>query len=322
MNKLALHLMQSCGVYSLARTLSARMARILMYHNFSAPGVSDPNAIGPEGVRAQFEYLRRHFRVVPLEQIAEQLASGRALDPRMVALTIDDGRRNCYEFLFPLLKEFQLPATFFVVSSFIRGEDWIWTDKVTWLSEQPNAPAELNPAKLESTFLALNRLRPEERNKRIEAMAGSAGVSIPRLAPEKFAPCSWSELREMAASGRVEIGSHTATHPILSSITDEESWREVMLSKAQIEEGIGREVRSFCFPNGMPEDFRPNQVRQIADAGYKCCVVAQFGMVQRGCDPYLMPRIGMTRKTSAADIGKFLDGLAYFQQRTQGRRLE
>lgn len=320
MSKLALRVLRSCGVYSLARALSAKMARILMYHNFSAQGVSDPNAIGPQGIRAQFEYLRRHFHVVPLQQIADQLTAGRELDPRMVALTIDDGRRNCYEFLFPLLKEFELPATFFVVSSFIRGEDWIWTDKVTWLSEQPKAPAELSPAKLDSAFWALNRLRPEDRNSRIDAMAASAGIGMPHSAPEKFTACSWSELRDMAASGLVEVGSHTATHPILSSISDQESWRELTLSKAQIEEGIGREVRSFCFPNGMPEDFRPSQVRQIADAGYKCCVIAQFGMVQRGCDPYLMPRIGMTRKTSAADIGKFLDGLAYFQQRLGTRQ--
>jgi len=205
------------------------MARIVMYHNFCGPNATDPDALNVEGIRRQFDYLSRHFQVVPLLDLAERLAAGRKLDPYTVALTIDDGRRNCYEFLFPLMKEFKFPATFFVVSSFIRGEDWIWTDKVLWLSEQSRPPDEPVPGKLDGIFRTLNRMRPEERNARIEAMARSArsldqsaGVTIPKSAPAKYSPCSWSELREMADSGLMEIGSHTVTHPILSSITDEE----------------------------------------------------------------------------------------------------
>jgi peptidoglycan/xylan/chitin deacetylase (PgdA/CDA1 family) len=315
MSKFALRALQSCGIFALSRALSAGMARIVMYHNFGGPNATDPDALNVEGIRRQFEYLHRHFHVVPLLDLAERLASGRKLDRCTVALTIDDGRRNCYEFLFPLMKEFKFPAAFFVVSSFIRGEDWIWTDKVLWLSEQSRPPDELVPGKLEGVFRSLNRVRPEERNARIEAMATSVGVTIPRTAPAKYSPCSWSELREMADSGLMEIGSHTMTHPILSSVTDEESFDELTRSRAQIEEGIGRSVRSFCFPNGMPGDFRPNQVRQVADAGYDCSVIAQFGMVRNSSDRYQLPRIGMARKTSAEQISKYLDGFAYYQQR-------
>jgi peptidoglycan/xylan/chitin deacetylase (PgdA/CDA1 family) len=315
MKKFALEAMRLSGMSSLARALSARMARILMYHNFSATGATDPNALDVEGIRRQFTYLRAHFRVVPLLQLAERLASGGELDRHTVALTIDDGRRNCFEFLFPLLKEFKLPATFFVVSSFIQGQDWIWTDKLLWLSEQPQAPEELTQGKLDSVFGALNRLRPEDRNARIEAMAKRAGVSLPREAPPKYAPCSWSELAEMAASGVVEIGSHTVTHPILSSISDEESWNELTQSRAQIAAGIGREIRFFCFPNGMPEDYRPAQVRQVAEAGYACSVVAQFGMVGPGSDRYRLPRMGAATKTSTAEFSAYVDGGTYYKEK-------
>jgi peptidoglycan/xylan/chitin deacetylase (PgdA/CDA1 family) len=315
MSRLALRVMRSCGVFALTRAWSAKMARILMYHNFSGPGGTDPNALNVEGIRSQFEYLRRHFRVVPVLHVAERLASGRELPANMVALTIDDGRRNGYEFLFPLLKEFELPATLFVVSSFIRGDDWIWTDKVLWLSQQPRPPQELASGQLDDAFRWLNRLRPEQRNARIEAMAKAAGVSIPQRFPPRYAPCSWSELREMADSGLLEIGSHSATHPIFSSVTDEESWEELRRSRAQIEQGMGRGVRCFCFPNGMPGDFRPSQVRQVQEAGYDCSVTAEFGMVSRGSDRYQLPRIGMARKSSPIEIAKYLDGFAYFQQR-------
>jgi len=317
-----LRILKSLGVFALTRALTAGRARILMYHNFSPSGSTDPDALSVEGVREQFVYLRRHYRVVPLRQIAEQLAGHRELDARSVALTIDDGRRNCYEFLFPLLKEFRFPATFFVASSFIRGEDWIWTDKVIWLSEQVNPPKDLIRGQLDPVFRSLNLLRPEERSARIEAMAKSAGLSIPPNPPQKYASCSWNELREMADAGLVEVGSHTATHPILSSLTDEESWDEITRSRAEIENGMGREVRAFCYPNGMPGDFRPSQVKQVEKAGYTCSVVAQFGLVQAGSDRFQLPRIAMARKTSTAEIAKFLDGFAYYQQCFDPRRHE
>ena len=310
MKRLVLHALRSSGVFALTRALSAKMARILMYHNFSGPGATDADALNVEGIRRQFTYLRRHFRVVPLLQIAEQLASGRELTPRMAALTIDDGRRNCYEFLFPLLQEFEFPATFFVVNSFIQGEDWIWTDKVIWLSEQPNPPAELIPGKLEAVFEALNRLRPEARNAQIETLAKRAGVTIPRPAPAKYASCSWSELREMADSGLVEIGSHTVTHPILSTLTDEESWYELSESRRQIEEALSKTVRCFCFPNGKSGDYRPRQVHQIADAGYLCSVVAESGLVGSGADRYQLPRIG---GRSEILFRQRVDGAEYYQ---------
>src|ERR1700690_3478938 len=130
MKRFALRILQSCGAFALARTMSGGMARILMYHNFSSPGETSADEVSVSAARTQLDYLRRHFHVVPLTGLVEQLRSGVAAESGAVALTIDDGRRNCYDVFFPLLKEFEMPATFYVVSSFIRREDWVWTDKV------------------------------------------------------------------------------------------------------------------------------------------------------------------------------------------------
>jgi peptidoglycan/xylan/chitin deacetylase (PgdA/CDA1 family) len=313
MKRLALRFMQGCGMFALARGTSAKVARILMYHNFSDSNQAGTDDVCVTAARKQLEYLRRHFRVVPLAQIRERLVSGRGLDRHSVALTIDDGRRNCYQLLFPLLQEFAMPATFFVVSSFIRGEDWIWTDKVLWLSEQQSRPIELSPDRIDAFFRLLNRMRPEARNARIQDMAAAMGVSLPKEIPSKYVPSSWSELREMADSGLVEIGSHTVTHPILSSLTDEESWHELTVSRAQIEEGLGRRVSSFCFPNGKPGDYRASQVRQIREAGYDCAMVASFGMAGTGTGLFELPRIGVGGKSDELAFAKSLVGVEYYQ---------
>jgi peptidoglycan/xylan/chitin deacetylase (PgdA/CDA1 family) len=318
MKRAALQIMRGCGMFALARAVSADMARILMYHNFSESDRPGTDEVSVNSVRKQFEYLRRHFRVVPLSHLCERLESGRPLGRRSVALTIDDGRRNCYEFLFPLLKEFAMPATFFVVSSFIRREDWIWTDKVLWLSEQPSRSSELSEEGIGGFFDLLNRMPPQRRNARIHSIAAGMGISIPKDVPPKYAPCTWNELREMADSGLMEIGSHTATHPILATLTDEESWWELTVSRAQIEEGLGRNVSSFCFPNGKPGDYRATQVRQIRDAGYRCAVVASFGIAGNRANPFELPRIGVGGKSDALVFAKRLDGAEYYQAKLRG----
>ena len=305
--------MRFSGMFALARTMSASMARVLMYHNFCDAAETDTDAVSTTMLRSQFEYLSRHYRVVPLAYLLEQLRSNRPLDDLTVALTIDDGRRNCYEFLFPLLKEFGMPATFFVVSSFIRREDWVWTDKVLWLSEQPSPPRELTPRRIEDFFRTLNQMRPEIRNARIEAVSQGMNLSIPREPPPKYAPCSWSELREMVASGLVEIGSHSVSHPILASVTDEESWHELTASRAHIEEGLGAKVVSFCFPNGKPGDYRQSQVRQVRNAGYLSALVTRPGLVGPGAELYQLPRIGVGAESDALAFAKHVDGVEYYQ---------
>lgn len=316
--KFALGAARASGIFAAARELTVAMPRILMYHNFTDSAVHEAAAVSVDRLREQFRYLKKHFNVVSLQEMIGQWTQKKRIDDRTAVLTIDDGRRNCYEFLFPLLKEFNFPATFYVVSSSIHGEDWLWTDKVLWLSEQQTGLTEILPDNLESLFAALNSLRPEVRNARIRTLAETAGMAIPREAPRKYASCSWDELREMAGSGLVEIGSHTASHPILASITDEESWNEIADSKAQLEAELHQPVQSFCFPNGKPGDYRPNQVGQVRDAGYSSAVVTRFGFVTQVTDLFELPRIGVAGDTQPLTFRKYVDGLEYYQARLRG----
>jgi peptidoglycan/xylan/chitin deacetylase (PgdA/CDA1 family) len=322
MKTLALKVLQNCGTFALARTMSANGGRILAYHNFSDHSETRPNEVSISAARVQLEYLRRHFRVVPLSLLVEKLASGAPLDPYSVALTVDDGRRNFYELFFPLLKEFEMPATFFVVSSFIRRDDWVWTDKILWLSEQSKAPGALAPDRIAGFFKTLNRMRPEGRNVHIQDTAQRLGITIPKDPPPKYEPCSWSELREMADSGLVEVGSHTVTHPLLASVTDSEVWQELVTSRSQIEEGLRREVRIFCFPNGKPTDYRPNHLQLVKEAGYNSAVVTRFEMAFSGSDVYELPRMGISAATDILSFSKYLDGVEYYQHKLRSSLLD
>ena len=119
----------------------------------------------------------------------------------------------------------------------------------------------------------------------------------------------------MVDSGLVEIGSHTVSHPILSTLNGSQSWDELKNSKDEIEHTLGKQVRSFCFPNGRPADYKSIQVEQVKDAGYNNAVVTRFGLVSTLEKQYELPRIGVSGYTDEITFRKYVDGAEHYQQR-------
>jgi peptidoglycan/xylan/chitin deacetylase (PgdA/CDA1 family) len=318
MKRLALEVMNKSGMFGLARVASAKLARILTYHNFCDDSETIPGSIGIGALRCQLKYLRESFHVIPLSRLVSQIKAGQPLGSHTVVLTVDDGRRNCYRYLFPLLREFRMPAAFFVVSSFVEGRSWIWTDKVLWLSRHQKARRLLHD-RLNAIFEHLMRVPPDARDAQIEALALATGIQIPETPPAPFDPCTLGELREMADSGLLEIGSHTVSHPILSTLSEGESWLELTESRAALERGLQGPVTSFCFPNGKSGDYLPVHVEQIKAAGYACAVLTRPCMVNEKSDPYQLPRIGICDQIDPLIFSKYLNGVEYYQTRLEGK---
>jgi peptidoglycan/xylan/chitin deacetylase (PgdA/CDA1 family) len=60
---------------------------------------------------------------------------------------------------------------------------------------------------------------------------------------------NWSDLREIAAQG-VELGAHTASHPFLSRMSEQDAAAELDSSKKEIEDRTGRTVSTLAYPYG------------------------------------------------------------------------
>lgn len=84
--------------------------------------------------------------------------------------------------------------------------------------------------------------------------------------PENAAFLTPEMLREMDASGLVEIGGHTAGHTTLTRVSLDEAKREIEDNKRWIEDVLGHEVVSFCYPRGGENE---EIVSLVKGAGYK-----------------------------------------------------
>ena len=107
------------------------MARltILMYHMISEPRSEKERryACQPARFANHMRFLRkRSFNVVSLEAVGKYLHSKETIPERSVVITFDDGFRNNYENAFPILREFDFPATAFIVSGLVgKTNSWM-----------------------------------------------------------------------------------------------------------------------------------------------------------------------------------------------------
>lgn len=82
-----------------------------------------------------------------------------------------------------------------------------------------------------------------------------------------------SQMREMLAAG-MSIGSHTVSHPRLSQLTREQVRHELRTSKAQLEDCLGVEITSLCYPYG---DYNAMVAEEAREAGYALAVTTCRG---------------------------------------------
>jgi peptidoglycan/xylan/chitin deacetylase (PgdA/CDA1 family) len=89
----------------------------------------------------------------------------------------------------------------------------------------------------------------------------------------------------------IEIGAHTVTHPILTSLDDETARLEITAGKADLEEITGRPVRLFAYPNGKPgKDFDARHAAMVREAGFDAAFTTLPGPITRRHDRFGLAR--------------------------------
>ncbi|RFU22384.1 polysaccharide deacetylase family protein [Geodermatophilus marinus] len=115
---------------------------------------------------------------------------------------------------------------------------------------------------------------------------GSVGVRVPPGDPYG-SRLSWSELADVADVG-VEIGSHSVNHRTLDTLSPQELRTEVVDSKRDLEDRLGRAVTSFCYPHG----YSSRRVeRAVAGAGYTNGCIVGRRIATSADDTYRVPRL-------------------------------
>ncbi|HTU96747.1 MAG TPA: polysaccharide deacetylase family protein [Solirubrobacteraceae bacterium] len=125
-------------------------------------------------------------------------------------------------------------------------------------------------------------------------MDGGADLEWPGVAhwqqspfASELAAMDWADLRRLADAGW-EIGSHTHTHPHLTTLDDDALRRELVASREFCAEALDRPCRSIAYPYG---DVDERVAAAAAAAGYEAGAKLSADLHDEG--PLRAPRIGI-----------------------------
>ena len=295
----------------LARQFTASSPRILMYHRFSRGKAF--RRLPVDLFEEHISYLVRNFRPCSLTGLVRSLRD-RGPDPRTVAITIDDGYADFLEYAYPVLHRYGVPATVFLVPTFVDGS-WLWFDALHYLVHRTSV-ASLD-VEIDGIVVRLDLLDVASRNRAWETIADAClrldvpsrdavvrrlqedlRVVLPPSTTAEYKGMTWDAAKSLDTE-LIELGAHTLTHPVLSRCTLAEIEREVRGSKEMLETRLDRRVEAFCYPFGGPGQYDDRSVDAVRAAGYQCATTAIDGIIRGRADLLRLPRI------SASDTSQF-----------------
>jgi len=97
-------------------------------------------------------------------------------------------------------------------------------------------------------------------------LSGPTRQVWPESSPERQQKIAAAEKWKQFQTDIFNVGSHTLTHPYLSSLGEMDARRELSESRLMLKELLNREISTFSFPYG---DFNAKLVEWCRDAGYK-----------------------------------------------------
>lgn len=110
-----------------------------------------------------------------------------------------------------------------------------------------------------------------------------------------------AQIRDWLAAGQ-DIGSHTLTHPLLTTLSHEQARAEIFDSKKRLEDRFGIAIRHFCYPYGDHDEVVCDLV---AEAGYVTASTTKFGANRRGVDPFGLRRmIALNTRSPLGDVAR------------------
>jgi peptidoglycan/xylan/chitin deacetylase (PgdA/CDA1 family) len=240
---------------------------VLMYHHISPkPGLV---TCSPENFRAQMAWLAKNeWKTLSTATFAAALASGQ-IPKKSVLITFDDGYLDNWIYAHPVLQEFGLHATIFLITG------WIGDGEKRPHAGQPNVPDV-----------------PNHKQAMTAAGAGKFDDTFMR----------WSEIEAMRVASTVEFHSHTHSHTRWDHQIADQAERDAALaddlaqSRATLSSRLGQTSPHLCWPQG----YFDSHYQQVAKAaGFTHLYTTEPGVVRRDLDPARIPRLVIKDKPAS-----------------------
>lgn len=221
-------------------------------------------------------YIKKKFDIITIEDIP----SIKNNKKNHATISFDDGYKDNIDYALPILEKYNIKASFYVVTNCIDYNIPTWTYILDYLFTHtkhqsihlnfdflPQAMRDVTFNHVNSKIEYAKKLKPllktlnhSQRSKILQEISLVFNdVELPKIM------MNWDDLRKLYSLGH-KIGSHTTTHNMLGTISDESEIRfELENSRNRIKEKLGFFPATISYPIGSYND---TVIRISQELGY------------------------------------------------------
>ena len=225
-------------------------------------------------------FLKQGYSFISIDELVET-AKGKKIFPKSsVIFTVDDGWKENKTNIAAVANKYQIPVTIFASTEPIATGDAYWWSYVA---------AGIKKGIVTESVQELKKIKNEERLNIVNTVRQKLSLEREAL--------TINELEEISNTPYVSIGSHTVTHPILSSCSNEQSKFEISQSKEILEKWLRKSTDHFAFPNG---DFTNREIEYLKKSGYTTAFTTKPDYItsENFSNLYTLPRFDVLETVS------------------------
>jgi peptidoglycan/xylan/chitin deacetylase (PgdA/CDA1 family) len=268
------------------------------YHSVSnrnLPHISHLYPLRTENLfNKDLNFFLKHYKSIDLNEVLELMA-GQKTQGTCFHLTFDDGLREVYEVIAPLLRAKGIAATFFLNPDFIDNKTLFYRHQVSLLIEALHT-RKYSPLTLKQIRSYFKEGKPMDIKSLLLSISYHNKNILPKIAKvldidfDEYLKSSrpymtTSEINELIKQG-FTVGAHSMNHPLYRELPLQEQISQTETSINYIESEFKPTHKAFAFPftdDGISKEFFEvifNEGNKIADltfgtAGLKKDIVSR-----------------------------------------------
>lgn len=274
----------------------ARGARIIVYHGICQGNHTRFNNSFTrlDAFITHLEFYSHYFNVISLDDYYRQHFNNNRFN---ICITFDDGFANNFRYVLPLLQAYKVPAAFFITGIRNAGYDILWNDFLaiagrlgpativfdgeTYYKDKWYKYTSAMGEKLADRLRLTGFVTKEEM---IQALAPSVPFRQDSALDDYWQQMTTEEIRNLAASPYVTIGSHGYYHNDLAKIPISDASNELVWSKQYLENLVQKQVNAVAFPYG-------SYSKEVIDASLSAGYTQLLAMDRYFADDHLQPAL-------------------------------
>ena len=321
---------RSTGIPAMINFINRKNPLIVTYHGiYERKDRPMPDTfIHVDNFVAQIAFINKKYKIITPTDFIDAIEGRHPLPDNSAMVTFDDGYESFYRLAAPILSQYSIKAVVFIPTRALEDGEPYWFDVVWlyvndyyahtdyWIEEtlaMKSAENRFHQDRQNHILSALKNLPTEKRDLIVKEISKKLRDLLDnddkRLS--MFQTVTSGQANELSRRG-VELGGHTHSHTILSSMTLEDVREEIRINKDKLTSITNQPCVLFAYPNGGQEDFNRSHKDILRQSGFKAAFSLTLKRSAFTKDPMDISRINVNPEDSVESFGFHCTGIVPF----------